>query len=103
MLEQSLKCIAWNGRLVVLGFSSGEIPNLRLNRVMLKHIAVLGLNLGGYHQHEPARAARAHARLFELYAEGALRPVIHSRAAVGAGGTGARGARRADHRRASWC
>jgi NADPH2:quinone reductase len=78
VLEQSLKCIAWNGRLVVLGFSSGEIPNVRLNRVMLKHIAVLGLNLGGYHQHDPRALHAANTRLFELYAEGALRPVIHS-------------------------
>jgi NADPH2:quinone reductase len=78
VLEQSLRCIAWNGRIVVLGFSSGDIPEVRLNRVMLKHIALLGLNLGGYHEHAPAALHAANARLLELYRQGALRPLIHS-------------------------
>ena len=78
VLSQSLRAIAWNGRLVVVGFSSGEIPAVKLNRVMLKHIALLGLNLGGYQQHDPSALRTAHARLFELYAQGALRPLIHS-------------------------
>jgi NADPH:quinone reductase len=78
VLERSLKCIAWGGRLLVIGFSSGEIPALRLNRVMLKHISVVGVNLGGYHQHQPELLAATMQRLFELYAQG-LRPLIHAR------------------------
>jgi NADPH2:quinone reductase len=78
VLEGALRCIAWNGRLVVVGFSSGEIPSVKLNRVMLKHVALLGLNLGGYAQHEPNTLLASHARLFELYTQGALRPLIHS-------------------------
>jgi NADPH2:quinone reductase len=77
-LDESLRCIAWNGRLIVVGFSSGDIPSVKLNRVMLKHVAVVGLNLNGYQEHEPATLRAANARLFELYAEGALRPLIHS-------------------------
>jgi NADPH2:quinone reductase len=78
VFERSLKCIAWGGRLLVIGFSSGEIPAVRLNRVMLKHIAVIGLNLGGYHQHQPELLAQSTQRLFALYADG-LRPLIHAR------------------------
>jgi NADPH2:quinone reductase len=78
VLEESLRCIAWNGRLVVLGFSSGEIPAVKLNRVMLKHIALLGLNLGGYHEHAPDVLNAAGAQLFALYRQGTLRPLIHS-------------------------
>jgi NADPH2:quinone reductase len=78
VLEGSLKCIAWAGRLVVVGFSSGDIPAVKLNRVMLKHIALLGLNLGGYHEHAPDAVNAATAKLFELYQQGALRPLIHS-------------------------
>lgn len=78
VFERSLKCIAWGGRLLVIGFSSGEIPSVRLNRVMLKHIAVLGLNLGGYHEHQPDLLREATQRLFELYAQG-VKPVIHAR------------------------
>ena len=78
VFEESLRCIAWSGRLIVLGFSSGQIPSVPCNRVMLKHISIIGLNLGGYHEHEPEALRAASARLFELYAEGALRPLIHS-------------------------
>jgi NADPH2:quinone reductase len=76
VLERSLKCIAWGGRLLVIGFSSGEIPSLKLNRVLLKHIAVIGLNLGGYEQHAPDALREAGRRLFELYEQGSVRPVI---------------------------
>lgn len=78
VFDRSLKCIAWGGRLLVIGFSSGEIPSVRLNRVMLKHIAVVGLNLGGYHEHQPELLRDTMQRLFELYARG-VKPVIHAR------------------------
>jgi NADPH:quinone reductase len=78
VFERSLKCIAWGGRLLVIGFSSGEIPSLKLNRVLLKHIAVIGLNLGGYEQHARQASRDAGRRLFELYEQGGVRPVIHA-------------------------
>jgi NADPH2:quinone reductase len=62
----------------VIGFSSGEIPSVRLNRVMLKHVSIVGVNLGGYHEHEPETLRSANQRLFELYAQGAVTPVIHA-------------------------
>ena len=49
-----------------------------MNRVMLKHIAVVGLNLGGYHEHQPQLLRAATEQLFQLYARG-LRPLIHAR------------------------
>jgi NADPH2:quinone reductase len=76
VLEGSLKCIAWAGRLVVVGFSSGDIPAVRLNRVMLKHIALTGLNLGGYHEQAPEKLKHAMQQLTALYVQG-LRPPIH--------------------------
>ena len=79
MFEGSLKCIAWGGRLVVVGFSSREIPTPKLNRVMLKHIALLGLNLGSYHERNPELLRSATAALFDLYQQGKLRPLISGR------------------------
>jgi NADPH2:quinone reductase len=76
IFEGSLKCIAWAGRLIVVGFSSGEIPAPRLNRIMLKHIALIGLNLGGYHEHDPAALQRATSALFALHRDAQLRPLI---------------------------
>jgi NADPH:quinone reductase len=78
IFEHSLKCIAWAGRLLVIGFSSGEIPSVKLNRVMLKHVSIIGLHLATYEQRAPAVLADAAARLFQLYAQGAVRPLIHA-------------------------
>ncbi|HKP56540.1 MAG TPA: NADPH:quinone oxidoreductase family protein [Polyangiales bacterium] len=79
IFEGSLKCIAWAGRLLVIGFSSGDIPALKMNRVMLKHIDVLGLNVGAYHENDPQRLRQATEQLFALYASGKIKPVIHAR------------------------
>jgi NADPH:quinone reductase len=79
VFEGSLKCIAWAGRLLVIGFSSGDIPALRMNRVLLKHISVLGLNVGAYHEQDPEGLRKATERLFELYAGGRIRPLVHAR------------------------
>ena len=60
---------------MVVGFSSGDIPAVKLNRVMLKHCALLGLNLGGYHEHAPDTLRDAVQQLFALRPQG-VRPVI---------------------------
>ena len=74
--DQSLKCIAWNGRLLVIGFASGKIPAVKLNRVLLKNISLVGLHWGAHLTNEPARIGETFARLFELYRAGAIEPVI---------------------------
>jgi NADPH2:quinone reductase len=76
VFEGSLKCIAWGGRLVVVGFSSGSIPAPTLNRVMLKHISLVGLNLGGYHERQPDLLREASQALFDLYQLGRLKPLV---------------------------
>jgi NADPH2:quinone reductase len=78
IFEQSLKCIAWAGRVLVIGFSSGEIPSVKLNRVLLKHVSIIGLHLGTYEQRAPSVLAEAVRRLAELHAAGAVRPLIHA-------------------------
>lgn len=75
--DLSLKCIAWNGRLLIIGFAGGRIPQIAANRVLLKNIAVLGLHWGAYAQHEPARIPETFDALFRLYEEAKVRPVIY--------------------------
>ncbi len=70
------KCIAWDGRLVVSGFASGKIPEVRVNRIMLKHIAVVGLHLGPMTVHQPEKIAQTYRALLELQAAGKLAPRI---------------------------
>jgi NADPH2:quinone reductase len=79
VLDQSLKCIAWNGRLLVIGFASGRIPEIKANRILLKNIAVVGLHWGAYAIHEPARVTEVFAALFRMYEDGAVRPIICQR------------------------
>jgi NADPH2:quinone reductase len=76
--EGSLKHIAWGGRLLVIGFAGGTIPSVALNRVLLKNIALVGLNLGSYHEHAPAVLKGAMQALFELHASAGVRPHIHA-------------------------
>lgn len=48
MIDVSIKCIAWNGRLLVIGFAGGNIEKVALNRVLLKNISIVGLHWGMY-------------------------------------------------------
>ncbi|MFQ5512818.1 MAG: NADPH:quinone oxidoreductase family protein [Myxococcota bacterium] len=76
VFDRSLKCIAWNGRLLVIGFASGRIPELRVNRVLLKNISIVGLHWGAYAVHEPARVPETFDALDRLYAEGRIQPMV---------------------------
>jgi len=76
IFEGSLKCIAWNGRLLVIGFAGGTIPEVKVNRILLKNIAVVGLHWGAYATHEPERVPEVFAELAKLYESGQVRPLI---------------------------
>jgi NADPH2:quinone reductase len=76
VFDRSLKCIAWNGRLLVVGFASGRIPEVKTNRIMLKNIAVTGIHWGAYLEKEPQRVPETFDGLFALYREGLIKPLI---------------------------
>jgi NADPH2:quinone reductase len=76
VFDRSLKCIAWNGRLLVIGFASGRIPEVRVNRILLKNIGVIGLHWGPHASKEPATVTQTFERLFELYRKEKIKPVI---------------------------
>jgi NADPH2:quinone reductase len=76
VFEKSMKCIAWNGRLLVIGFASGTIPSVQANRILLKNIAVTGLHWGAHATKDPEKIPRTFEALFELYRSGQIRPVI---------------------------
>ncbi|WP_149536455.1 zinc-binding dehydrogenase [Siccirubricoccus phaeus] len=75
----ALRCLAPCGRLVVVGFAAGEIPQIRSNYLLVKNVGVLGLNWADHRDREPARVAAAQAAIFALFLEGRLRPRIHRR------------------------
>jgi len=80
--DQSLKCISWNGRLLVIGFASGPIPAIKANRILLKNIAVIGLHWGAYAVYEPERIPETFDALFRLFSQVKIEPVIYGRYAL---------------------
>ena len=77
--DRSLRCIAWNGRLLVIGFASGAIPEVKLNRVLLKNISIVGLHWSAYPEREPERIDDCFEGLFELAREGGIEPLVSAR------------------------
>jgi NADPH:quinone reductase-like Zn-dependent oxidoreductase len=72
-----LKCIAWKGRAIVIGFAGGEIENLALNVVLMKNISILGLHWGAYFEQEPPRVAEVFNAIMDLIASGRVKPIIY--------------------------
>lgn len=72
----STKCIAFEGRIVVVGFASGRVPEPRLNHAMVKNYTILGLHWGLYQQHEPQLVQDCHADLVRLADEGQIAPLV---------------------------
>jgi NADPH2:quinone reductase len=73
----SRRCIAWEGRIVAIGFMSNEIPDIAANQLLLKNFSVLGLNVGAYPIRHPAAMREAHSALVDLYLRGMINPAIH--------------------------
>ena len=76
IFDPSTKCIAPEGRLLVIGFVSGRIPSVAANRVLLKNISIVGVLWGGYIQQHPKYPAKVDIALAEWYREGKICPAI---------------------------
>jgi len=76
---QSTKCVAFEGRIVVVGFASGTMPQPPLGHALVKNYSILGLHWGLYAQVDPARVRAAHEQLVRLVAEAAIAPVVGER------------------------
>ena len=74
--EQAVRGLAWNGRLLVVGFASGTIPQLAANLVLLKGAAVLGVFWGAFAQRQPEDNTANFKQLFAWHAEGKLKPLV---------------------------
>lgn len=72
----ALKCIAWCGRIVVIGFAGGPPFAFPANHLLVKNCAVIGHWWGDYHRRDAAQLDAAFDHLFTLYAAGHLRPHI---------------------------
>ena len=77
--DQSLRCIAWGGRLLVVGFTEGRIPELPANYPLLKGCSVIGVRVGETRRRNPVAGQRTTEVILGLAAEGHLQPHISHR------------------------
>ncbi|RII11159.1 Quinone oxidoreductase 1 [Streptomyces sp. YIM 130001] len=77
--HQSSKVVAFEGRIVVVGFASGEVPTPALGHLLVKNYSVLGLYWGQYERREPTAVDHGHAELSRLAREGVIRPLVSER------------------------
>jgi NADPH2:quinone reductase len=80
---QSAKLVAFEGRIVVVGFASGTIPSPALNHALVKNYSILGLHWGLYNTKNPKLVQRCHEELTELAARGAIKPLVSERVPLG--------------------
>lgn len=76
VFDASRRALAWEGRLLVVGFTSGRIPEAPANYLLLKNIAIIGVNWGMYNLHDPALVRSVHDALLARYAEGKIAPLV---------------------------
>ncbi|MFI9172629.1 NADPH:quinone oxidoreductase family protein [Streptomyces lincolnensis] len=76
---QSAKAVAFEGRIVVVGFASGTIPSPSLNHALVKNYSILGLHWGLYNTKNPKLVRHCHEQLTDLAARGAIKPLVSER------------------------
>jgi NADPH:quinone reductase len=77
--RKSTKCIAFEGRIVIVGFASGDIPSAALNHALVKNYSILGLHWGLYVRVDPGAIKPVHEELTVLADAGKIRPLIGER------------------------
>jgi NADPH2:quinone reductase len=79
VFDASLRCIAWGGRLLVVGFASGRIGTVPANLPLIKGFSVIGVRAGEYGRRDPERGEQNRRAVEALAARGLLKPHIGAR------------------------
>lgn len=78
VFDESARCIAFDGRLLVVGFTSGRIPTISVNMPLIKGFSVMGVRAGEYGRQFPERGRENIDAVWKLAADGAIRPRVHA-------------------------
>ncbi|WP_273241575.1 NADPH:quinone oxidoreductase family protein [Hyphomonas atlantica corrig.] len=78
VFDESVRCIAFDGRLLVVGFTSGRIPEVKVNMPLIKGFSVVGVRAGEYGRRFPQRGKENMEAIWKWAAEGKTRPRIHA-------------------------
>ena len=76
VFDGALRALAWCGRMVVVGFASMRLPEIKANYLLLKNISAIGLQWSDYRERDPDRVRRVQEALYALYLDGRLKPYV---------------------------
>jgi NADPH2:quinone reductase len=78
VFDESVRCIAFDGRLLVIGFTSGRIPTVSVNMPLIKGFSVMGVRAGEYGRRFPDKGRENAAAIWKMADEGVIRPHVHA-------------------------
>jgi NADPH2:quinone reductase len=78
VFDESVRCIAFDGRLLVIGFTSGRIPNISVNMPLIKGFSVMGVRAGEYGRRFPDKGRENTQAVWNLADQGLIRPRVHA-------------------------
>ncbi len=78
IFDESVRCVAWGGRLLVVGFASGRIPTVSVNMTLIKGFSVVGVRAGEYGRRDADAGRENLQAVWDLAASGAIKPYVHA-------------------------
>lgn len=76
VFDAALRAIAWSGRLLVIGFASGRIPEIKAGLILVKNISVIGMQISDYRDRQPEKFHAARQQLLDMCSAGKLKPHV---------------------------
>jgi NADPH2:quinone reductase len=76
VFDACMRAVAWCGRIIIVGFAGGRIPEIKAGHLLVKNIAVIGLQFSDYRDREPEKCRAVRQQLFDLYTAGKLKPYV---------------------------
>ena len=76
VFDACMRAVAWCGRMVIVGFAGGRIPEIKAGHLLVKNIAAIGLQFSDYRDREPEKCRVVRQQLFDLYSAGKLKPYV---------------------------
>ena len=78
VFDESTRCIAFDGRIAIIGFTSGRIPSIGVNMPLIKGYSILGVRAGEYGRTFPEKGRQNMLAITKLLAEKKIRPHVHA-------------------------
>jgi NADPH2:quinone reductase len=78
VFDESVRCIAFDGRLLVIGFTSGRFPTVSVNLPLIKGFSVMGVRAGEYGRRFPEKGRENAQAVWRMANEGTIRPHVHA-------------------------